>query len=149
MTSSPYGHTTLRNGLISQAGRKERTSDELPPDIGNYVPLAESGSKAYDFTSGPSGPPYWQQIGIQLSKHLLQYGIHLLRRLMLWRPKDLLNISLALIIFWYVALWWGEEMVFRSKIEACAWKEWEAWVSSFNAVQPFNVPYDNSGTDCP
>ena len=135
MTSSPYGHTTFRNGLINQAGNKKRTSDELPPDIGNYVPLAESGSRAYDFISGPPGPSYWQQIGTQLGKHLLQSGIQLLRRLLSWRPRDLLSIPLALIILWYIALWWGEEAVFRRKVAGCAWKGWENWVSSSDVVQ--------------
>lgn len=44
-----------------------------------------------------------------------------------WRPKDILGIPLALTIIWLVALWWGEEAVFRRSVEACAWDRWESW----------------------
>ena len=50
------------------------------------------------------------------------------RMLRSWRPMDLLFIPLALIIVWWVVLWWGEETVFRRSVESCAWKSWESWV---------------------
>lgn len=133
MTSNPYGHIPFRSGLINQAGKKRRTSDELPTDIDNYVPFAQPRSEQNQNLDLGS-PPYWQELGTQVGRQLLQLGILLFKRLMSWRPRELLGLPLVLILLWGLVLWWGEEAVFRRKVESCRWDHWETWVSSSNAT---------------
>lgn len=120
MTSHQNGHP-FRNGLINQAGKKRRTSDELPSFLGSYIPVLQDGP-AQGHSSSSKLPTHvdWKQI--------CRRSLGSIRRLRSWRLKDLLGIQLALIIVWWVVLWWGEEVVFRRSVEACAWGEWESWV---------------------
>lgn len=116
-----YAPPTFRNGLIYQAGRKRRNSNDLPPGFGDYVPVLQNRlGPNYGSSSSPAGPPYWQEIGGQLIRQL----VGMLRT---WRPRDILGIPLALVIIWMIALWWGEEGVFRRSVDACAWDRWESW----------------------
>lgn len=119
------GSHPFRNGLINQAGKKRRTSDDLPPFIGNYVPvLQERSGQRFAPSSTIQGPSYWEQLGRQLWWLCRQ----LLNTLMSWRPRDLLFTPLVLIIVWVVVLWWGEEAVFTRKVQDCSWDRWETWV---------------------
>lgn len=43
--------------------------------------------------------------------------------------KRVFTIANAIILLWILTLWWGERTVFRESIEACAWENWESWVS--------------------
>ncbi len=54
---------------------------------------------------------------------------------MTWKPRDLLGIPLALIIIWGIVLWWGEEAVFRGKVEDCTWDRWETWVCLSTSIE--------------
>ena len=141
MTSDPNGHNLFRNGLINEAGRKRRDSDALPSDIDRYVPLLGAASKE-EHSSAPRHPSssYWQQVGIQLGRQLIGLGTGVLKRLLLWRPKDIFGAPLLLIILWCVALWWGEEAVFRRKVEDCSWDRWETWVCLFNSAWQTLLP---------
>lgn len=132
MTTRPNGLQPFRNGLIHQAGRKRRTSDELPPFIGDYVPFLDPAS-AQDSVSNSNrtGAQIWEQFG----RPLLLSGIQLLRGLMSWRPRELLGIPLVFIFLWGFVLWWGEEAVFRRKVQDCAWNRWESWVCPFQCCQ--------------
>ena len=135
------GHDLFRSGLITQAGKKKRNSDDLPPDLGRYVPLSpDPGTyvplRHAENNAGRSEPEieisellYWQQLGKQTCQRLLQIGLHLVRVLLSWRPKELLYLPLTLILMWGVSLWLGEEAIFKHKIEDCSWDRWEAWVS--------------------
>ncbi|KAL6716028.1 hypothetical protein ACLMJK_006990 [Lecanora helva] len=125
MTSNLNQHSLLRNGLIQHAGKKRRTSDELPPDISNYVPLLPSRPNT-GYTPR-SDSLYWRDVGARLATRLLQLTIYLLRLLMSWRPRDLLYLPLTLIIVWCVTLWWGEEATFSRKVADCTWDRWENW----------------------
>lgn len=120
MTSHQNEHP-FRNALINQAGKKRRTSDELPSFLGNYVPVLQNGP-VQGHPSSSRLPPHvdWNQ--------LWRRSLGILGRLRSWRPRDFLGIPLALIIVWWVVLWWGEEVVFRRSVEACAWRNWESWV---------------------
>ncbi len=128
MTSHRYAPPTFRNGLVHQAGRKRRNSNDLPPGFADYVPVLPNRSGPdYGSSSRLVGPPYWQELGgqlIGLGRLVIGQLIEMIRS---WRPKDILGIPLALTIIWLVALWWGEEAVFRRSVEACAWDRWESW----------------------
>ena len=45
-----------------------------------------------------------------------------------FRPRDLLDLRLALVVIWVYVLLWGEESTFSSKVESCGWDRWENWV---------------------
>lgn len=125
MISRPNGQPPIADGLLRQAATKRRTSDELPPFIGDYIPVLSS--TAYqDYASGvkKSRSSHWDQLGQQLR----QWGTHFLKQVMTWKLRDLFGIPLVLIVLWAVVLWWGEETVFRRKVEDCAWDHWENWV---------------------
>lgn len=122
MTSHQYAPNPFRNGLtnglINKAGRKRRTSDDLPLRIGDYVPVwQESFNPGYSNTSSSFGPPQWHREWRE--------AVGMFKA---WRPRDLLGVPLLLIIIWMVVLWWGEEAIFRRKVEDCAWDRWESWV---------------------
>ncbi len=125
MTSRPNGQQPYHNGLIHQAGKKKRTSDDLPEFIGDFVPVL-------DQTTYPKYPRSLKRRRLsyreQPWRQLLQSGIHFRKRLTLWKPQELLWIPLVLIITWGIVLWMGEKAVFRRKVEECAWNRWENWV---------------------
>ena len=120
MTSRQNGYPS-RNGLINQAGKKRRTSDELPSFLGNYLPILPNDPiQGYPSSSRPLTHVDWKQLWRRL--------LGIIRLLRLWRPSDLLGVPLVLILVWGVVLWWGEEVVFRRSVEDCAWSNWESWV---------------------
>lgn len=128
MTSRPNGQQPFRNGLIHQAGQKRRASDELPTFLEDFIPVLDQNV----YQSHPTSlPPSWEQ----LWKQLLQLGIQFLRRLKLWKPQKLWGTPLVLILIWLIVLWWGEEAVFRRKVEDCAWNRWETWVCPCSSYQ--------------
>lgn len=43
--------------------------------------------------------------------------------------RRLLSFPHFLVAIWIVILLWGERWVFESKVQTCAWKNWESWVS--------------------
>lgn len=45
-----------------------------------------------------------------------------------WTWRSLLTLVKVLIVVWFVALYWGERMVFKDSIDACRWENWENWV---------------------
>ena len=121
MTTHQYAPNVFRNGLINQAGRKRRTSNESPPGIGDYVPLwNEQSAQAHRTSSRPLGPSLRRQ---EWSRAVQKLGV--------WKPRGLLGIPLVLIIIWMLVLWWGEEAIFRRKVENCSWDRWESWVGTF------------------
>lgn len=120
MTSHQNGHP-LRNGLINQAGKKRRTSDELPSFLGNYIPVLPNGPV--------QGHPSSSRLPTRVNwNEIWRRSLGIVGMLRSWRPRDLLGIPLALIIIWWVVLWWGEEVVFRHSVENCVWSNWESWV---------------------
>ena len=120
MTSHQNGHP-FRNGLIDQAGKKRRTSDELPSFLGNYIPVLQNGpAQGYPSSSRLKTQVDWSEVRRQT------WGI--IRTIRSWRPKNLLYVPLALVVIWWVVLWWGEEVVFRRSVEDCTWSNWESWV---------------------
>lgn len=123
MTSYPTGQHPFRNGLINQAGRKRRTSDDLPPGIGDYVPFLPP-NEGQTRVSRESGQTFWEYAGRQF----LHIGVQLVRNVMSWRPRQLLGLPLVLIVLWSIVLWWGEESVFRRNVNDCSWDRWETWV---------------------
>ncbi|KAF6229869.1 hypothetical protein HO133_004206 [Letharia lupina] len=119
MTSHQNGHP-LRNGLINQAGKKRRTSDELPSFLGNYIPVLPNGPV--------QGHPSSSRLPTRVNwNEIWRRSLGIVGMLRSWRPRDLLGIPLALIIIWWVVLWWGEEVVFRHSVENCVWSNWESW----------------------
>lgn len=125
MTSRPNGQPSIADRLLRPGGTKRRTSDDLPPFLGNYIPVLSS--TAYqDHISGVkrSRSSDWQQLGGQLR----QWGINSVNKVVSWRPRDILGIPLILVILWAIALWWGEEAVFRNTVDGCTWNRWENWV---------------------
>ncbi len=45
-----------------------------------------------------------------------------------FRVRDLLSLRLVVMLVWVYVLWWGEESVFNSHVQACGWEGWENWV---------------------
>lgn len=120
MTLRQNGHLS-RNGLINQADKKRRTSDELPSFLGNYLPfLPNDPIQGHSPSSRPLTHVDWQQLWRQ--------SLGVIGMLRSWRPRDLFGVPLVLILVWGLVLWWGEEVIFRRSVEDCAWSNWESWV---------------------
>lgn len=129
MTTHQYAPNLFRNGLINQAGRKRRTSNDLAPGIGDYVPLwNEQSAQAHRASSRPLGP-----------SHRRQAWSRAVNMLGAWNPRGLLGIPLVLVIIWMLVLWWGEEAIFRRKVEDCAWDRWESWVGASKTWDDSNL----------
>tara|TARA_R110002003_G_scaffold126_26_gene11664 strand:- start:33995 stop:36049 length:2055 start_codon:yes stop_codon:yes gene_type:complete len=45
-----------------------------------------------------------------------------------WSFKRLFTLVNALVLVWWVVLYWGERATFNSAIESCNWESWENWV---------------------
>ena len=45
-----------------------------------------------------------------------------------WSFKRLLTLANALVVLWWVVLYWGETGAFNGNIESCRWDKWEKWV---------------------
>jgi hypothetical protein len=45
-----------------------------------------------------------------------------------WNFRRLFSLANALVVIWWVVLYWGEKGVFNSTIESCNWEAWEKWV---------------------
>lgn len=45
--------------------------------------------------------------------------------------KRLFTVTNAVVLLWVYTLWWGERTVFDEHLSACAWENWEEWVSVF------------------
>ncbi|KAF4124956.1 Calcineurin-like phosphoesterase [Geosmithia morbida] len=43
------------------------------------------------------------------------------------QARRLLSFPHVLVVFWLVILLWGERWVFESKVDDCAWHNWEDW----------------------
>ena len=123
------GQHSYGNGLINQAGRRRQTSTGLPPFLDDYVPVLPKGS---GHSSTPSQRRTqlsgWRNRSMPLGRLLLQSSTRLLQRLGSWKCRDILGIHFILIIAWGIVLWWGEEVVFRRKVNSCTWDRWENWV---------------------
>ncbi|PNY27999.1 Uncharacterized protein TCAP_02081, partial [Tolypocladium capitatum] len=63
--------------------------------------------------------------GRQLATVLALSTLHRVRRNL--TPRRLLSVPHALVLVWMVVLLWGERWVFDSKVEDCAWRNWEKW----------------------
>ena len=121
MTSHQHAPPTFRNGLIHQAGRKRRNSNDVPPGFADYVPILPSRvGFQYGAAPRPAEGSYLQVFVREMTENL----INMFRS---WRPKKLLSIPITLVFIWMVALWWGEQAIFRRSISACAWDNWESW----------------------
>ena len=165
MTTSYFGQIPPppapqpRNGLVTAAQnhKKRRNSDEevLPNYASAYIPTLPStafppptASAAYrpslhprdDFQQQqqqqPIWEPYWTRAKIEAWRHMraAEDGV---RR---FRVRDLLSLRLVVMLVWVYVLWWGEESVFNSHIQACGWGGWEDWVCWFFSVYFFFYP---------
>jgi ethanolamine phosphate phosphodiesterase len=45
-----------------------------------------------------------------------------------WTYRRLFTFTNALVVLWWVVLYWGESGVFNGNIESCSWDKWEKWV---------------------
>jgi hypothetical protein len=57
---------------------------------------------------------------VQEKKHELRSGR--------WSFRQLFTLVKALVLLWWVVLYWGERGVFNSAVESCNWDKWESWV---------------------
>lgn len=64
--------------------------------------------------------------GRQSATVLLLRALRQLQRNMV--PRRLLSFPHLLFAFWVVILLWGERWVFDSRVQDCAWRNWEKWV---------------------
>lgn len=46
-----------------------------------------------------------------------------------WSWRRFFTLPHLLVCVWVVALLYGERWVFEEAVRACAWEEWERWVS--------------------
>ena len=49
-----------------------------------------------------------------------------------WNFRRLFSLANALVVIWWVVLYWGEKGVFNSTIESCNWEAWEKWEPGAN-----------------
>ncbi|CAN9347632.1 unnamed protein product [Alternaria alternata] len=49
-----------------------------------------------------------------------------------WSFKRLFTLVRALVLLWWVVLYWGERGVFNSAVESCNWDNWENWEAGAN-----------------
>ncbi|KAL7771243.1 hypothetical protein CFE70_001186 [Pyrenophora teres f. teres 0-1] len=49
-----------------------------------------------------------------------------------WGVKRLFTLVNALVVLWWVVLYWGERGVFNSAIKSCNWDKWENWEAGAN-----------------
>jgi len=45
-----------------------------------------------------------------------------------WSFKRLLTLVNALVLLWWVVLYWGERGIFNGAVDSCSWDRWETWV---------------------
>ena len=69
-------------------------------------------------------------------KPIMQRGIFGIRQGN-WTWRGLVTTVKALVLVWFVVLYWGERMVFKDSIAACRWKGWENWVCIPNLLSRF------------
>jgi hypothetical protein len=48
-----------------------------------------------------------------------------------WSFRRWFTLANALVVLWWVVLYWGERGAFDGGIESCSWDRWEDWVSCF------------------
>lgn len=46
-----------------------------------------------------------------------------------WSFRRLFTLVNALVVLWWVVLFWGETGTFNSAVGGCSWEKWEDWVS--------------------
>ncbi len=120
--TSHNANNPSRSSLINPPAIKRRVSDELPPFLGQYVPVFNEPSGSSGIARSGSGwTPYLHRIEGRL-RRLGNFAKGL-------RLRDFLDSHLCVILIWAFVLWWGEELVFNHKIKSCAWGQWERWVS--------------------
>ncbi|RMZ87095.1 hypothetical protein DV736_g5679, partial [Chaetothyriales sp. CBS 134916] len=51
------------------------------------------------------------------------------RRMGLWLRQRLLRMTTAVVLLWWMTLWWGERRVFAHSAKQCDWDSWESWPS--------------------
>ncbi|KAL9128042.1 MAG: hypothetical protein Q9217_003206 [Psora testacea] len=127
MTSTHHAPPTFRSdGLISQArNAKRRVSDELPLFLGQYIPTFSEHERRGAVTSSPSD---LERYGKQ-TWHIVAALAQKARKI---KISDLLDIRLGLVLLWVLVLWWGEEVVFASRVGDCRWERWEDWPPEAN-----------------
>jgi hypothetical protein len=45
-----------------------------------------------------------------------------------WSCRQAVTLVKALVLLWWVVLYWGETGTFHSAVESCRWERWEKWV---------------------
>ena len=45
-----------------------------------------------------------------------------------WSFKRFFTLVNALVLLWWVVLYWGERGIFNSAVDSCSWDRWENWV---------------------
>jgi hypothetical protein len=45
-----------------------------------------------------------------------------------WSFRRLFTLANALVLLWWVVLYWGERGTFNGSIDSCSWDKWEDWV---------------------
>jgi hypothetical protein len=45
-----------------------------------------------------------------------------------WSFRRLFTLVNALVLLWWVVLYWGERGIFNAAINSCSWDRWEDWV---------------------
>ncbi|KAL6711961.1 hypothetical protein ACN47E_003004 [Coniothyrium glycines] len=49
-----------------------------------------------------------------------------------WSPRRLFTLAHALVLVWWVVLYWGERAVFNGAVGDCDWERWENWEAGAN-----------------
>lgn len=125
MTAHSNGHPFNRNGLIHQAANKRRNSNDIPDYASQYIPVLGPGPLGSNHVRAESLWEEYVRVGTVQVKAAAKV---LVRRLRTLRPKDALDVRLALILLWFLVLWWGEKSIFMGSVGGCTWDRWEDWV---------------------
>ncbi|KAH8725317.1 hypothetical protein GQ44DRAFT_616424 [Phaeosphaeriaceae sp. PMI808] len=54
---------------------------------------------------------------------------HIVKR---WEWRRVCSVANALVVVWWVVLYWGERGVFDEGVKGCAWEGWEKWEDGAN-----------------
>lgn len=89
------------------------------------VQLGRWARWAWDYARGPGRA----RARVAATRGLHRAGVNL-------QARRVLSFPHVLVVFWLVVLLWGERWVFESKVDDCAWHNWEEWVGQPQGLPP-------------
>ena len=60
------------------------------------------------------------------------------KRITKGRWRNVLSLANALVVIWWVVVYWGERGAFNSAVRSCNWNTWENWVCYIVATHNYD-----------